>query len=344
MKRLLRCAVLVLGLAACAPAPSAEGPVVLRYASLYPPTHPFSQADIAWISHVEEQAHGRLKIKPYWGGTLISNEHAVLELAHGVADIALVTPIYSRAGMKAIKAQAGFYEGARTPNEQVQVYKCLSQAFPVLTEEMAGVRVLAIQGGNLLNVLTRDRQVARIEDLRGLRLRTPSEVAPLLKQVGADPVTMPMAEVYSALSKGVVDGVVAPADTLRSLHFSEVARYLNLLVVPRGAYPARAISDKAWATLPPDLQAILRDAQPFWEAQLEAKITQAEAVGLEFGRTHGQVFVDVAPDEQARLDKLYNEVSLANAGNVARGRIDGVKMFNTAQAVIDNMHAGRKPC
>lgn len=342
MKRVLCAIAVAFGLAACAPALSAVAPVELRYASLYPPTHPFSQADMAWIAHVEQQAQGRLKITPYWGGTLISNEHAVLELAHGVADIALVTPIYSRAGMKAIKAQAGFYEGARTPTEQVQVYKCLAQAFPVLTEEMAGVRVLAIQGGNLLTVLTRDRKVSRIEDLRGLRLRTPSEVAPLLKQVGADPVTMPMAEVYSALSKGVVDGVVAPADTLRSLHFSEVARYLNLLVVPRGAYPARAISEKAWAKLPPDLQAILRDAQPYWEAQLDAKVTQAEAVGLEFGRTHGQVFVDVAPAEQERLDKLYNEVSLANAGK--GGKIDGVKMFNTAQAVIANMHAGRAPC
>ena len=38
---------------------------------------------------------------------------------------------------------------------------------------------------------------------------------------------MPMGEVYSALAKGVIDGVVAPADTLRSLHFAEVAHYFT---------------------------------------------------------------------------------------------------------------------
>jgi TRAP-type C4-dicarboxylate transport system substrate-binding protein len=331
-------------LAACTPAPKAGAPIVLRYASPYPPTHPFSQADIAWMKHVETQSGGRLEITPYWGGTLVSSEHATLELSHGVADIALVTPIYSRAGMKAIKVQAGFYEGAQTPNEQAAVYKCLARQFPVLTEEMAGVRVMAVQGGNLLHILTRDRKVARLEDLRGLRLRTPAEIAPLLRRLGVDPVTMPMAEVYSAMSKGVVDGVVAPADTLRSLHFSEVARYLNLFVVPRGAYPARAISDRAWAGLPPDLQKILADAQPYWESELDSRVTKAEAIGLEFGKTEGQVFVDVDPAEQTRLDEMYNRESLSNAATLLSAHVDGVKMFHAAQAIIGEIRAGRPPC
>ncbi len=62
-------------------------------------------------------------------------------------------------------------------------------------------------------------------------------------QLGADPVNMPMGEVYSALAKGVIDGVVAPADTIKSLHFAEVARHFTTIRFSRGAYPARAMSD-----------------------------------------------------------------------------------------------------
>ena len=71
----------------------------------------------------------------------------------------------------------------------------------------------------------------------------------MLRHFGADPVEMPMGEVYSALAKGVLDGVIAPADTLKSLHFAEVAQYFNTLSVPRGAYAARAMGDAALAGL-----------------------------------------------------------------------------------------------
>ncbi len=108
-------------------------PVVLRYASPYPATHPFSRADQAWIAEVQTQSHGRLRIVPYWGGTLMGTDESMLELAHGVADVALVTPIYSLAGAQAIKLQTGFYAGADTPQSQIAVYGCLRRSFPCST-------------------------------------------------------------------------------------------------------------------------------------------------------------------------------------------------------------------
>ena len=112
--------------------------------------------------------------------------------------------------------------------------------------------VLAVQGGNLPGILTRNRRVETLEDLAGLRLRAPAELLPVLRHFGADPVEMPMGEVYSALAKGVLDGVVAPKDTLKSLHFAEVAHYFNTLSIPRGAYAARAMGERRWRTLSDD--------------------------------------------------------------------------------------------
>lgn len=340
----LLCVALFSLLAACAPQPHKNGVIELSYGSPYPPTHQFSQADIAWFGHVEALSGGRLKIKPYWGGTLLSSNNAVLEVEHGVVDIGLVTPIYTRAGTKTIRVQAGFYEGAYTPTEQASVYKCLTRKYPVLVEEMRGVRVLAVQGGNLLHVLTRDRAVTRLQDLRGLRLRTPSEIAPLLQAIDADPVIMPMAEVYSALSKGMIDGVIAPGDAVRSQHFNEVARHLSMFVVPRGAYPARAISEKTWARLPEDLRKILDDSQTFWEAKLDEKVTAAEAVGIAFARKDGVTFTEPAPGEQEAFYELYNKKSLEHAATLPKGYVDGVAMFHDAQAVIAEIRAGRPAC
>lgn len=333
MRGMLACA-LALALSACAPTAPAPGPgpIILRYASPYSPNHPFSRADTEWMKAVEAQSGGRLRIKPYWGGSLISSDQSVLELRHGVADIALVTPIYMRAGMHAMKTQAGFYGGVGRIDHQVAVYRCLERSFPVFGEEMHGVRVLAVQGGNLPNVLTRSRPVRSLEDLRGLRLRAPSELVPVLKPLGVDVVTMPMGEVYSAISKGVIDGVVAPADTLKSLHFDEVADYLSELRISRGAYPARAIADTSFQRLPPDLQALLLRSAPIWEGALQRQLEKAEADGIAFGKARGVVFAPVTAEEQTRFDASYDAQAAKAAARLAARGITGTAIYQRARA------------
>jgi TRAP-type C4-dicarboxylate transport system substrate-binding protein len=333
LRRLVAAIGLTLALAGCS-APPHKAQVVLTYASPYSPNHPFSRADIAWIKHVEQASGGRIKIQPFWGGTVISSDQSVIEVKHGVVDIALVTPIYMRAGMKVMKTQAGFYGGVRTIQDQVMVYRCMESKFPIFAKEMEGVHVLAIQGGNLPNVLTRDRPIRRLEDLRGLRLRAPTELVPVLQKLGVDVVTMPMGEVYSAISKGVVDGVVAPADTIRSLHFNEVAKHFTLLQVPRGGYPARAISEKKFKSLPADLQVLLDQSTPFWEDAMAREIGKAEKQGTDFGKTHGMDFIAFPADEQARFDQIYNETAAEHAAQLGRYGIDGSTIYQEARSVL----------
>jgi len=259
-------AMLCLGIAACiGPTP---GVTVLTYATPYSPGHPFSRADITWIKWVERESGGRIKIKPYWSGSLLSSEHSMAELRHGVADIGLITPIYARGGAHLMRAQAGFYGGLETFQQQTTLYRCLIDADEQFQHELHGLRTLAVQGGNLPGIVTRDHQVRSLADLHGLRLRAPSELLAVLRDLGADPVDMPMGEVYSALAKGVLDGVVAPADTLRSLHFAEVAKYFNTIKIPRGAYAARAMGERRWSSLTDAERDLLDRGTAVWEQAL----------------------------------------------------------------------------
>ena len=331
--------------ASCGPRATAPGaPIHLRYASPYPPNHPFSRADIAWIKKVEADSRGRLKIDAFWGGETISSDQTAFEVRHGVADVALVMPIYQRAGVQTVKVQTGFYPGADTPADQIAVYHCLQRAFPRLDEEMAGLRVLAVQGGSLSHIVTRNRPVRTLADLRGLRLRAPVEVAPVLKRLGADPVTMPMGDVYSAISKGSIDGVIAPWDTLKTLHFSEVARYVNNLKFARGGYPARSISLKAYEALPKDLQAVLDRDSGFWEQTLGDEVNRAEGDGYAFGHSHGMQFVDPSPADQARLQQVENETALEDAAKLDRYGVPGRAIFAATQQFIANIRRGAPAC
>lgn len=324
----------------CAPREEDGGGVTLTYATQYSPSHPFSRADAAWIAFVEQRSEGRLRIRPYWSGGLLSADSSIVEIRHGLADIGLITPIYTRGGVHAQRMQTGFYGGVRTMQDQLDVYACLVEEFPVLRQELDGLHVLAVQAGNFPGILTRDRPVRALDDLRGMRIRAPAEIVPVLRALGADPVSMPMGEVYSALAKNIIDGVIAPTDTFQSLHFSEVARYYTEARFSRGAYPARAMGRDVWERLPADLQAVLTEATGVWELAIMDELTVAETQGAAFGRDQGIEFVPFDEDEQAELDRIYNEWAARSVEQLLSLEPAADGIFERAQELVAARNSG----
>jgi TRAP-type C4-dicarboxylate transport system substrate-binding protein len=324
---------LLLALAACG-RPIPAGVTELTYATPYPPSHPFSRADQRWIDYVEQKSGGTLHIHPVWSGALLSSDMSLEELRHGVADIGLITPIYTRGGTHLVRIQSGFYSGADSIAEQVAVYRCLERSVPEIGREMSGLHVLAIQGGLLPGIITTKKPVRSLEELKGMRIRAPTELLAVLRGLGADPVNMPMGDVYSALARGVIDGVVAPVDTFKVLHFDEVGRYFATLKVPRGAYPSRAIGDQAWKRLTPAQHSLLENSVGVWEAALADEIEKGAVAGAKAAKAAGIEVHDITPKEQARFDKLYLEDAQANARALSKLDIDGLDAFRQARASI----------
>jgi len=313
---------------------SADAEYILTYATPYPSSHPFSLADQEWMNAVIEQSQGRIAFKPYWGGPVLNSDMSMLEIRHGLADIGLISPIYVKGGTHLIRAQAGFYGGVRSIEDQVSVYNCLAKAFPQFEHELEGLVVLAVQGGNLPAIITKDKPINSLEDFSGMRLRAPAETVEVLRQLGADPVNMPMGEVYSALAKGVIDGVVAPGDTIYSLRFSEVANHFTNIQFSRGGYPARAMSEKTWNNLPSELQEIIIGNRDTWEEALSRLLKIAETRGLEFGQENGMQFHDFPYQDQLEFDQLYNSAALQQALSIADVGIDAEPVFRAAQKIL----------
>jgi TRAP-type C4-dicarboxylate transport system substrate-binding protein len=312
----------------------APGVTELVYATPYPPSHPFSLADQEWMDYVHERSGDSLRIVPNWSGALLSSEHSMQEIRHGVADIGLITPIYVKGGVHLIRLQSGFYSGTTTVAQQVALYRCLEAGNAQFAEELDGLKVLAVQGGSLPGIITRSKPIHRLDDLAGLRLRAPTELLNVLQELGVDAVSMPMGDVYSALAKGMLDGVIAPLDTFRSLHFAEVADHYAELVVPRGAYPARAMRMPRWEQLTEAQQAVLESGIAVWEEAL-ARLTDAALLeGQELAIAEGVQFTPITAAEQARFDALYLQEAERNAAGLERYGIDGRAVFAVARASV----------
>lgn len=306
----------------------------LRYATPYGPTHPFSRGDAAWIRYVENASHHRLRIEPYWGGSLMDESDSVRELAAGVADVSYIVPIYQRAGAHFIRGQTPFYDGASDMHLQNQVLLTLWQDFPSLREELASVKPLVVTGGSFLEVMTRDRPVRNLEDLKGLRLRAPAEITAVLNTLGVDAEFMPMGEVYTALAKGTIDGVIAPVDTLKSMRFAEVIRHCTLLSIARGAYYSRAMNLDSWQRLPPDLQQVITDSIPVWTEAVITELTQARAGGFRLGKDSGVEFIELPAQDVQRFREVYAGMATQHAEDLEARGLPGLKAYARAQEVI----------
>jgi TRAP-type C4-dicarboxylate transport system substrate-binding protein len=338
MTRWLMILLLALGLAGCGK-PKTPGATVLSYASPYPATHPFSRADIVWMNYIEAQSGGRIRIKPYWGGALLSSNENMLEIRHGVADIGMITPMYSRSA-HVQRIQPSFYSGVGSVADQIAVYRCVADAFPAMNGEMPGLHVLAVQGGGFPGILTRNKPIRSLDDLRGLRLRAQEDTAAVLEKLGADPVNMSMAEVYPAMAKGVIDGVVAPVDAMKAMHLAEVGRYFSTIRIPRGAYPARAMGDRVWARLSPADQALFTRAEGIWEAAMVVELEKASAAGTAYAHSSSVTFIDAAPGSQERFDALYRENAMRLARGLDRFGVPGEPIARRAAELVAARNAG----
>ncbi len=95
-----------------------------------------------------------------------------------------------------------------------------------LAEEYQGLKVLALNAHNGGLIHTAGKKVETMEDLEGLRIRTPSPAASeMLSYLGATPQGLPPGEVYENLQRGVIDGTLFPWDPVKSFGLNEVLNY-----------------------------------------------------------------------------------------------------------------------
>ena len=277
----------------------------LTYASPYTEAHPYGAADAEWIARIEEQTDGRVEITPYWGGTLVSSREGVDELSAGVADMAYIAPIYARSGYDMNRLVPGMFYGYTDPEKVLEVYMGLVEEYPVFDEELSGVHVVGYNVGTPMHLLLREKPVETLEDLQGLRIRSAVDFIGPLAAFGAEGVTMPMTETYPSLEKGVVDGVIAPYEALKSLSFAEVVGYYSELPHSRGAYPSRGINGDVWASLPEDIQAVFDDNTEWLSLRTLELAQEAEAAGRAYGEEEGVVFNTVSPEVVAEYSRAF---------------------------------------
>ncbi|MFG6176864.1 TRAP transporter substrate-binding protein [Halomonas sp. THAF12] len=237
-------------------ATSAQAATTLRMAHFWPGASGINQ-DIfeAWAETVEEESGGELRVEMYPSGTLAKPDAIYEAAANGIADIGATAQGYT-AGRFPLSQVVELPGVADNATQGACVLQTLYDEGH-LDAEYEDTRPLFMFTTGPGGIHTIDTDVQVPSDLDGLRIRRPTAVAgEMLENMGATPVGMPAPDIYTAMQRGVIDGLSFPWEGLKGFrinelvsHHTEVPFYTLIFVA--------TMSQRTYDRLSPEQQAVI---------------------------------------------------------------------------------------
>lgn len=261
---------LIVSCAAPAPAPApkpAPAPAELPSVSWVLQTsetsltgNPFSAELVETLRRITARTGGKFTIRQLIAKEIgIDRDEFPTALAKGTIDLAwLYTPV-----MSGIYSFLGVFDLPYLTTDQYTVFKAYETLKPMIDEAIKGSGYTVVPPGIFhawlpQDLLSRDR-IANLADLKGLKVRIWRALdAELIKALGGEPVYMPIAEVYTAMQRGVVQALnTGPQAMVENSLFEAGKNYYAVRLEPGGAWTC--VNDKKWEALPNEYKTVLME-------------------------------------------------------------------------------------
>ncbi len=247
--------------------------IVLKFAHPYPPMHPQHKGVLVpWAKKIEEASGGAVKIKFIPGGALGKPGQAYAMVEKNVADIGWDIADYSpgRFPMTTVIELPFMVQTAEKAS--VALWKTYEK-FPEFQKEYADTKLLMLSAHAPGFFATVNKPVKSLDGLKGLKIKTASSfTTDALQLFGAVPVTLPVTDTYTALERGVLDGVAMPFDGIVIFKLNELLKYYT---------PSDFYSLVFWVAM---------NKNKFESLPDHVKKVIEENSGLTFSREHGKSF------------------------------------------------------
>jgi TRAP-type transport system periplasmic protein len=303
------------------------------YSTFFPPTHVQAKISEAWAKEVEERSNGQVKIRVFTGGSLTPAPQIYDGVAKGVSDFGLSVFAYSPGRfpvMSAVDNPLGFpnaYVATRVIND---LYKQFQPA------ELNDVHVcyLFAHGPGLLH--TARKPVNKVEDVKGLKIRSTGTSQLIVRALGAAPVAMSQGETYDALKKNIVDGTLVPIEALEGFKQAEVLKHTTLnygSAYSQGFFVAMNLAK--WKSLPPNLQQVITDVSKKYEEITAKAWEDSDESGRQFAQKLGHQFIKISAEEDEKFKEAVKPVFADYVKTATEKGVDGQAVFKAAQELVE---------
>ncbi|MFH1035950.1 MAG: TRAP transporter substrate-binding protein [Pseudomonadota bacterium] len=287
-------------------ADSKGGTMHIKFSTWHPPAS--REVKTVWIPMLEElkkRSNGRITYTLYAGGALGSGPEHFDIVKKGLSDMGYFTATWTpgRFPLADTLSLATWVDGK---DVAANIGKDLYEKEPALQKEFQGVKVLELNGCIQAFIWTKE-PVRSMADLKGMKIRSPGgHQTNYIKALGAEPVFMPLGEVYMAMETGTIDGIVTCSPLVLAFKLYEVAKH-GVVATFGCVTEGVVMNQKAWDKTPEDLKPIIMEVvgNPF--ATTHGLNQKSYAEMIEEIKSKGVELYELPKDEQARWFGKFQE-------------------------------------
>ena len=229
----------------------------LRFAHAGPETASQHLAALEFARLVKEQGQGQLEVQVYPSSQLGNDATVIGGVRGGTIDLMMAGSV-NFAGLTPRIGALDLPFLFRGPEHAYNVLDGAIGQQMMKDLEAHGLKGLGWFEVGFRCITTKKRAVRTPDDVKGLKIRTTPNPSHILafRLLGANPVPMPLSELYQALETGAVDAQEHPIAITQAAKFYEVQKHLTM---SRHAYTAMPVvmSKARFDALPAELQALL---------------------------------------------------------------------------------------
>lgn len=311
----------------------------LRVADSFPSGHYLSRLIIEpFMKEVTKRSNGAVTFEHFPSQQLGKAADMLTLTQTGVTAIGYVAPAY--ASEKMPLSEAAMLPGAfDTSCQGTLAYAKAAREGAIARGDYVENKIHLLMAVALppYQVLTVKNPVKTEADLRGLKLRSTGGAQDLtLRTVGAVPVRMAAPDAYESLSRGTLDGVLFPLDSVLSYNVEKIVRYSTEGANFASFIVAYSIGDQAWNGLSPEARKIMTEVADEIVPAACAAVDKQEAETRGKLEAAGVQFVPLSEEFRGRLGEMLKDVGAKWAqGLDARGRKGSEALAEFRKAVAE---------
>lgn len=275
-----------------------EKVITLKVANWFPVAHKQSPLLESWGKDLEKRTNGKVKVNYYPAGTLVPAPQSYDAVTKGISDVGNHVLGYTVGRFpltEVLDLPLGY------PNNTVPTK--LANAFydKFKPKEFNDVKILWFHAQAPGIVHTKTKPINKLEDLKGMKMRTYGSNAKLMSLLGGTPVAMPMTDVYDALSRGVAEGLMCAYEATEGFRFGDQLKFsTENYATSYSAVFAIVMNKDKWNSLPPDIQKIIDTMSKEYIEKYAAMWDDIEISGKAYLVKRGNKINTLSKEEEAK--------------------------------------------
>ncbi len=305
-----------------------ERVIKLKYANFFPPMHKMSKISEEWCKEVEKRTNGRVTVSYFPGGILVPPAQAYEGTVKNLTDVAMVVFQYNPGRFPLTEVMC-YPLGVKNATQGTNLIWAWYEKFK--PKEYDDVKVLFLYSCGPSYFATA-KPIDSISKLKGQKIRAAADMAKVVTAMGAVPVSIPLADSYDGIQRGVIQGSFLPTESLKGYKFGDLLKgvQMNDAIGNPGGMGV-VMNKEKWDALPPDIQKIIEQVSKEWRIKTAATWDEIDKEGLEYGISKGMKVFTISKEEKEVTAQKMKPILAEYVANMKKRGLPGEESLKFCQ-------------